>query len=93
VEQDDRVVLVASNGGAPRHPDWYLNLCERPEAEVVLAGSRRRMIARTATPKERASLWARITARAPAYARYQERTTREIPVVVLEPVGEASRPG
>jgi deazaflavin-dependent oxidoreductase (nitroreductase family) len=91
VRNGDRVVVVASNGGAARHPDWYLNLRDHPEAEVVLGGRRRRVTARTATPEEKASLWTRITARAPAYARYQERTDRDIPVVVLEPAHDPPR--
>lgn len=81
----DRVVLVASYGGDDRHPAWYLNLQANPEARVTIAGSTRTMIARTATEEERVELWPRITSVFEGYARYQERTERPIPVVILEP--------
>ena len=81
----DRLVLVASFGGDDRHPAWYLNLQANPEVRVTMAGSSRTMIARTATEEERAGLWPRITSVYEGYARYQERTERRIPVVILEP--------
>jgi deazaflavin-dependent oxidoreductase (nitroreductase family) len=81
------VVVVASDGGAPTHPGWYRNLCANPEVGVVFRGRRMRMRARTAGAEERRTLWPRIAAASPAYGRYQERTAREIPVVVLEPAG------
>jgi deazaflavin-dependent oxidoreductase (nitroreductase family) len=79
----DRLVLVASYGGAPRHPSWYLNLTAQPEVEVTRGRRTVRMQARTATPDERAELWPRVTSRYRGYAAYQERTTREIPLVIL----------
>jgi deazaflavin-dependent oxidoreductase (nitroreductase family) len=81
----ERLVLVASFGGDDRHPAWYLNLQANPEVRVTIAGSTRTMIARTATQEERAELWSRITSTFEGYARYQERTERQIPVVILEP--------
>jgi deazaflavin-dependent oxidoreductase (nitroreductase family) len=87
VQEGDRIVVVASNGGAPSHPDWFLNLQARGQADVVMRGVRARMSARTATLEERARLWPRIISRSPSYARYQERTSREIPLVLLEPFG------
>jgi deazaflavin-dependent oxidoreductase (nitroreductase family) len=81
----DRLVVVASFGGDDRHPAWYLNLQANPEVRVTIAGSTRTMIARTATEEERAELWPRITSTFEGYARYQERTDRKIPVVILEP--------
>jgi deazaflavin-dependent oxidoreductase (nitroreductase family) len=81
----DRLVLVASFGGDDRHPAWYLNLQANPEVRATIAGSTRTMIARTATEEERAELWPRITSVFEGYARYQERTERPIPVVILEP--------
>jgi deazaflavin-dependent oxidoreductase (nitroreductase family) len=83
----ETLVLVASNGGAPRHPTWYLNLCASPDVEVVFRARRRRMRGRTASEEEKAVLWPQISAIAPSYARYQARTTRDIPVVLLEPLG------
>ena len=81
----DRVVLVASFGGDDRHPAWYLNLRANPEVLFTVAGSTLAMIARTATEEERDELWPRITSVFEGYARYQGRTERPIPVVVLEP--------
>ena len=82
----DRLVLVASFGGDDRHPAWYLNLQANPEVRVTIGGSTRRtMIARTATDEERAELWRQIISTFEGYARYQERTERQIPVVILEP--------
>ena len=83
----DRLVLVASFGGDDRHPEWYLNLRSNPEVRVTIAGSTRTMIARIATEEERAKLWPRITSVFEGYARYQKRTERPIPVVILEPPG------
>ena len=87
VQEGDRIVVVASNGGAPSHPDWFLNLRDRGQVDVVMRGVMGRMSARTATPEERARLWPQITSRSPSYARYQERTSRVIPLVLLEPFG------
>ena len=81
----DRLVLVASNGGAPRHPDWYLNLSANPEVTVRRGSTVLRMRARTATPQERDILWPRVVARYAGYARYQRHATREIPLVICEP--------
>ncbi|MEV6768150.1 nitroreductase family deazaflavin-dependent oxidoreductase [Nocardia sp. NPDC051030] len=85
---DDRVVLIASFGGEPRHPQWYRNLCADPHVTVNISGVERPMVARTADPTERAELWRRIVRRAPNYALYQLRTSREIPVVILEEPSE-----
>ena len=82
----DRLVLVASNGGAPRHPDWYLNLTAHPEVTVQRGAHVLRMRARTATPQERDVLWPRVVGRYAGYARYQRNATREIPLVICEPV-------
>jgi deazaflavin-dependent oxidoreductase (nitroreductase family) len=85
------LVLVASDGGASGHPAWYLNLIARPEV-VVQRGTRARpMLARVAVGAEREILWAAVVENNPGYARYQERTEREIPVVVCELVGPGVR--
>ena len=76
--------VVASRGGAPRHPAWYLNLSDDPDVEVQVKGERFRARARTASGQERAELWRTMTERWPAYDDYQRRTEREIPVVLLE---------
>ncbi|MEU2255011.1 nitroreductase family deazaflavin-dependent oxidoreductase [Nocardia xishanensis] len=84
VHDSERVVLVASKGGDDRHPDWYRNLRSHPDAELVIHGLRRKVHARTATPQEKAELWPQIIAAYKGYANYQQRTTRDIPVVICE---------
>ena len=85
VHEDGRYVLVASKGGDPRHPSWYVNLVANPDVELTVDGRTVPMHARTATPAERAELWPRITRAYPGYAGYQRKTTRQIPVVICEP--------
>jgi deazaflavin-dependent oxidoreductase (nitroreductase family) len=80
----DVVVVVASKGGAPRHPGWYRNLRVHPEVGVQIKGDRFRARARTARGEERERLWRKMNRVWPHYAAYQEKTEREIPVVVLE---------
>jgi len=84
VHDSQRVILVASKGGDDRHPDWYRNLQARPDAELVIHGTTRRVHARTATAQERDELWPKIVAAYKGYAGYQRRTNREIPVVICE---------
>jgi deazaflavin-dependent oxidoreductase (nitroreductase family) len=81
-----RMVVAASDGGADHHPQWYLNLRHAPRVEVLMGGRRRAMTARTATPEERARLWPEVVASSPAYGRYQARTSRVIPLVILQEV-------
>lgn len=81
----DRYLVVASMGGAPRHPAWYLNLTAHPEAIVQVRDRTVAVTAHTASPEEKPRLWAAMQALWPRYATYQERTTRTIPVVVLTP--------
>ena len=79
----DQVVVIASWGGRPHHPEWYLNLVTNPDVNVQIDGRRREMRARTAGPEERAAWWPRIVDAYDGYAEYQARTERVIPVVVL----------
>jgi deazaflavin-dependent oxidoreductase (nitroreductase family) len=81
---DRAYVVVASKGGAPQHPGWYLNLVAHSEVEVQVLADRFRATARTATGAERATLWKKMAAIYPPYDAYQAKTDREIPVVVLE---------
>lgn len=85
IAEDERVVLVASWGGDDRHPTWYLNLRDHPEVELTAKGTHRLMRARTASAEEKAELWPDIVAQYKGYAGYQEKTDRDIPVVILEP--------
>jgi deazaflavin-dependent oxidoreductase (nitroreductase family) len=80
---DDHLV-VASDGGADAPPSWYVNLQKHPEVHVQVLGDRFRARARTATPDERPAMWREMTSHWPAYDEYQQRTDREIAVVVLE---------
>src|SRR5829696_5372714 len=89
----DRLVLVASYGGDDRHPTWYLNLRANPEVRVTIAGSTRTMIARIATEEEKDELWPQIISVFEGYARYQKRTERQIPVIILEPPGSHTSAG
>lgn len=79
-------VLVASKGGAPEHPAWYLNLVAHPEVGIQIKGDRFRARARTASGAERAKLWDIMAEIYSPYNEYQIKTSREIPVVVLEPI-------
>jgi F420H(2)-dependent quinone reductase len=79
------LLIVGSMGGTPKHPAWVHNLKDRPDTEVELRGERRAVRARVAGPEERERLWPLLVERYPAFATYQSRTEREIPVVVLSP--------
>jgi deazaflavin-dependent oxidoreductase (nitroreductase family) len=87
VEHDGRYAMVASKGGAPAHPLWYYNVRANPRVEVQDGPRRQDMIAREVSGEERAEWWKQAVAAYPPYAEYQQRTTREIPVFVLEPAG------
>jgi deazaflavin-dependent oxidoreductase (nitroreductase family) len=80
----ERFVLVGSNGGEPRDPAWWLNLQADPHAEVQVREGRFAVVARLAGGEERARLWPQLKAWNRIYVRYEEKTDREIPVVVLE---------
>ena len=79
----DDVVIVASKGGDPNHPQWYLNLAADPQVKVRVKGDRYDGVARTASGEERDRLWSAMNELWPSYDDYQERTDREIPVVVI----------
>ena len=85
VEHDGRYAVVASKGGAPDHPVWYNNLVANPDTELQDGPVKTDMTARLVTGAEKATWWERAVAAYPDYADYQKRTTREIPVFVLEP--------
>lgn len=81
----DRYLLVASNGGADRHPAWYLNLTDTPTVSAQVGPERFTATAHTATAEERPPLWRIVTEVFPQYAKYQEESARELPLVVLTP--------
>ena len=86
-QNGDTIVLVASRGGDDQHPAWLLNLRDNSSVTVGTKNDTKQMTARIADEAERAELWPKITAVYKGYAGYQRKTDREIPVVLLEPVG------
>ncbi len=85
VEHDGDYAVVASMGGAPKHPVWYYNLKANPHVELQDGPTKRDYRAREASGTEKAAWWARAVEAWPDYAKYQTKTTRQIPVFVLEP--------
>jgi F420H(2)-dependent quinone reductase len=86
VEHDGTYAIVASMGGAPKHPTWYHNVVADPHVELQDGTVKRDYTAREVTGDEKALWWERAVAAYPDYADYQKRTERKIPVFVLEPV-------
>ncbi|MCA9647380.1 MAG: nitroreductase family deazaflavin-dependent oxidoreductase [Polyangiaceae bacterium] len=85
IRDGESVVVVASQGGMPKHPLWYLNLQAKPECEVQIRRETLKLKARTASPEERAKLWPRLLEMYSDFEDYQSWTDRVIPVVILEP--------
>lgn len=87
VEHDGRYAVVASLGGAPKHPQWYLNLVAHPDVTLQDGDRVMDLRARTATPDEKQDWWVHVREVWPPYDEYQASTERDIPVVILEPAG------
>ena len=85
VEHDGVYAAVASLGGAPKHPVWYYNVLADPKLDLQDGTTKISMVAREITGEEKALWWERAVAAYPPYAEYQAKTTREIPVFLLEP--------
>lgn len=83
-----RLVVVASYGGRPIHPAWFVNLDRQPRVTVQIGSETMAMMARSAGPEERAQWWPRIVDAYDGYSMYQSRTDREIPIVFLEPLDQ-----
>ena len=88
-EYEGSYLLVASKGGAHDHPAWYPNLVEHPESWLQVGPNYFPVTARTATPAERQARWDYMVTLWPDYAKYQTKTDREIPVVILDPIPTA----
>jgi len=88
VEHAGEYAVVASLGGAAKHPVWYFNLVKNPHVELQDGAVKRDYLAREVTDAEKALWWERAVATWPDYAGYQRRTEREIPVFVLTPMAE-----
>lgn len=84
VPHGDGFILVASQGGAPKHPAWYFNLVKNPEIEITHAGQTRKYTARLVDEAEKATLWPTCVEYYPPYEQYQQRTSRQIPVFLCE---------
>jgi deazaflavin-dependent oxidoreductase (nitroreductase family) len=84
VPHDKGVILVGSQGGAPKHPIWYYNLIRNPEVEITQGGKTRKMTARLVEDEEKAELWPTCVEYYPPYEEYQKRTDRRIPVFLCE---------
>jgi F420H(2)-dependent quinone reductase len=85
VRDGDRYAVVASMGGAPEHPQWYANITAEPRVSLQDGPEVRDFVAREVTGEEKAAWWSKATAVWPDYDAYQEKTDREIPLLVLEP--------
>lgn len=83
----DDYVVVASNNGAPTHPAWFLNLQAHPEVTIEVGETTYRMNARQATSAEKARMWPPLAEKAPFYENYRKKTTRDIPMVILQAAG------
>ena len=84
VKSDGDICLVASKGGDDRHPEWYLNLLRDPRVKVELPSGIKSMVATITEGDERELLWNQIVSDFPNYGAYQEKTDREIPVIILK---------
>ena len=82
----DSYIIIASKGGMPNHPIWYLNLEAKPECDLMVGAKEVRARARVATGEERERIWLQMAEIYPPYLDYQKATEREIPVVVLDPI-------
>jgi deazaflavin-dependent oxidoreductase (nitroreductase family) len=88
VEHDGQYAVVASLGGAPKHPVWYFNLVKNPHVELQDGPEKRDYLARELSGAEKALWWERAVEAYPPYADYQNKTARQIPVFVLEPLAD-----
>ena len=93
VEHDGVYAMVASQGGAPKHPTWYFNLTADPRARVEVAGRTLQVRAEELAVDEAAAFWPRVLQKAPDYAKYPRRTSRRIPLIRLVPVTQVANSG
>ena len=86
LREGDRLFVFAFKGGAPSHPDWYRNLLANPVATVEVGTERFQVRASSTVEPERSQLYAKMVEMMPGFAEYERKTTRRIPVVILEPL-------
>jgi deazaflavin-dependent oxidoreductase (nitroreductase family) len=87
ITDGDDYVIVASKGGHPKNPAWFHNVLASPNVRIQVGARRMTVRGRTATSGERERLWPKVVETYPGYQGYQDRTSREIPLVILEPTG------
>lgn len=85
-------VITASNGGAAKHPGWFVNLRAHPHVTIEVDGLTRRVMAHQANAEEKIRLWAQLVEQAPFFEGYKKKTTRDIPMVILQPT-DGEQPG
>ncbi len=85
IRDGNNYVITASNGGADRHPSWFANLQANPQTTIEVDGMTRTVMAHKASSEEKGRLWARLVEQAPFFEAYRKKTTRDIPMVVLQP--------
>lgn len=85
-EHGDAYVIIASNAGMDKHPDWFLNLKANPAIKIRIREKEMQATARVASAEQRKNLWDKLVGLSPQYERYTRRTKREIPVILLQPV-------
>ena len=83
-------VLTASIGGAPKNPGWFFNLRDNPQAVIQVKDKRINVVAKVADQEQKDKLWAQLVATMPFYEKYQQKTTRDIPMVILHPTDESA---
>jgi F420H(2)-dependent quinone reductase len=83
LQDETELIVVASFGGNDVHPAWYLNLEQCPQAEVIVKGEHRKVLARKLSPEEKKVIWPRLVKLYPQFETYQQRTRREIPLMRL----------
>jgi deazaflavin-dependent oxidoreductase (nitroreductase family) len=86
LQDGEAYVITASMGGAPNNPGWYHNLKNNPQTIIQIKGETLPVIAEEASPVDRQRLWAELTAIASIYEAYQQRTSRQIPMIILRPI-------
>jgi F420H(2)-dependent quinone reductase len=87
IKDADSYVVTASNSGKDAHPGWFFNVRSNPEVTIQVKGQTKKVVAEVAGPEKRSELWANLLEIAPMYAGYSKRSSREIPMVMLHPVG------
>jgi deazaflavin-dependent oxidoreductase (nitroreductase family) len=88
MQDGDYYVITASNSGADKHPDWFVNLRAHPQARIEVGNLTRRVMAHPASPEEKGRLWPRLVGQAPFFEGYRQRTSRDIPMVILQSTSE-----